>query len=185
MDISLSFEIIFIIYRHLKLLLNMKHLFLFFSFILIASFSANAQSCSGAAATSGQKACCAAKSSASINTDKTSTELVSNVSEADEAMMASEGKIVKITNEETGEAGYYEKYNCPMSGEEKFSEVKYDSDSKKFTEVASATMSKDNPDAKAKSCCASKAGAAGKSCAKSANVEAGDKKGSCCSAKKS
>ena len=68
----------------------MKNLLFLFSFILVASLSANAQ-CSKSA--SAGKACCAAKKTASVSSSDNQTKVASVVMEADEAMKASKGAI--------------------------------------------------------------------------------------------
>lgn len=142
----------------------MRHLFLFFAFVLVASISANAQTCSKSA--NSGKACCAAKKSASVSstTSPENTQVASYVMEADAAVDASNGNITKRTCEISGATSYYEKSVCAASGKISWEEVKYDSEKKSFTKVASASMEKDENGVKVetKACC--KKGA-GKSCA--------------------
>lgn len=152
----------------------MKQLFLFLSFVLVASF-ANAQSCMKSA--SAGKSCCASKKTASAATGQADTQVASVVMEADAAMNASNGNIVKRTCEMSGNVSYYEKSVCADSGKVSWNEVKYDSEAKSFTKVASASMEKNEAGEKveAKSCGAK---AEGKACCKkgaSAKACAGEK----------
>ncbi|MBK6497921.1 MAG: hypothetical protein IPG00_07025 [Saprospiraceae bacterium] len=70
----------------------MKSLFLLFSFVLVASFSANAQACNKAAGSG--KACCASKKTAAVS-QSADTKVASVVMEADAAVAASNGSITK------------------------------------------------------------------------------------------
>lgn len=150
----------------------MKHLFLLFSFVLVASFSANAQSCSK---TAEGKACCASKKTANATTG-TDTKVASVVMEADAAIAASNGKYTKRSCEISGTTAYYEKAVCASSGKVSWNEVQYDADKKSFTQVASASMEKDENGAKVETkACAGKAD--GKACCKKDGAKA-------CSAKK-
>lgn len=129
----------------------MKNLLFLFSFILLASFSANAQ-------------CCSAKKTAAVSTSNDQTKVASVVLESDEVMKASNGTITKRTCEISGAVSYYQK--STNAGKTNWEEVQYDAEKKSFTKVASATMEKDANGAKveakacagqgeAKSCCKS------------------------------
>lgn len=147
----------------------MKHLFLLFSFVIVASFSANAQACSKSA--SAGKSCCAAKKNASASTSSTETKVASVVMEADAALAASNGNITKRTCEMSGATSYYEKSVCAASGKVSWEEVKYDTDTKSFTKVASASMEKDENGNKVQTkSCAGKA--EGKACCKKDGAKA-------------
>ncbi len=150
----------------------MKHLFLLFSFILVASFSSNAQ-CSKSA--SAGKACCASKKTATSDV-KSDTKVASFVMEADAAMVAANGAITKRTCEISGATSYYEKAVCSNSGKISWNEVQFDADKNSFTRVAAASMEKDANGNKVetKACAGS---AAGKSCCKKDGAKA-------CSSKK-
>lgn len=139
----------------------MKNLFLLFSFILVASFSSNAQCTKSAAA---GKACCAAKKTASVDA-KADTKVASFVMEADAVMAAANGAITKRTCEISGATSYYEKAVCGTSGKISWNEVQFDADKKSFTRVAAASMEKDANGNKveAKACAGS---SAGKACCK-------------------
>lgn len=152
----------------------MKNLFLLFSFILIASFSANAQSCSKSA--SAGKACCAAKKSASVSGANEGTKVASVVMEADAAMTAAKGTITKRTCEISGATSYYQKSECATSGKISWEEVQFDAEKKSFTKVASASMEKDENGVKVETkACAGKS--EGKSCCKKDGAKAcADKK---------
>ncbi|MBK8625877.1 MAG: hypothetical protein IPN86_10035 [Saprospiraceae bacterium] len=140
----------------------MKHLFLLFSFVLVASFSANGQSCSKS--TTAGKACCASKKTADAS-GSTDTKVASVVMEADAAVAASNGKFTKRSCEISGTTAYYEKSVCSTSGKVSWSEVQYDADKKAFTQVASASMEKDEEGKKVETkACAGKA--EGKACCK-------------------
>lgn len=140
----------------------MKQLFLLFSFVLVASLSANAQSCNKGAA-GAKMSCCASKKAAAVD-----TKADANLSEADAAMAASNGTITKKTCQMSGNTTYFEKAVNAETGEESWAEVEYDSATKTFTRVASASMEKDENGNKVQT----------KACA-------GQEKGkSCCSAKK-
>lgn len=124
----------------------MKNLILLFSFVLVGALSANAQSCSKAAA---GKACCASK--------KAATTSASVSTEADLAAEA-DGNITKRTCEVSGTTSYYKKSVCEHSGSVSWEEVQYDSTTKSFTKVASASMEKDAETGKVmknegKACC--------------------------------
>lgn len=141
----------------------MRHLILFFSFILFAVTTSNAQSCSKAAA---GKSCCAAKNaaSASASTDN-SVKIASFSMEADAAVAASNGSITKRTCEMSGATTYFEKSVCAHSGKVSWEEVQYDANKKAFTKVASASMEKDETGAKVETkACAGKM--EGKACCK-------------------
>lgn len=153
----------------------MKQLLFLFSFVLLATFSANAQ-CSSSAA--GTKACCKAKQAAAANANDKVSDMASLTeieAEVEAAMAASNGNIIKKTCEVSGTTKFYGKSTNVNSGEESWNEVKYDSSKKAFTEVASAYMEKDDAGNKVetKACagaddvkaCAGKA--ANKSCCKS------------------
>ena len=152
----------------------MKNLFFLFSFILVASFSANAQACSKSASTG--KACCAAKKSASVSMTGEATKVASVVMEADAAMTASNGAVTKRTCEISGATSYYQKAECSTSGKISWEEVQYDSSKKSFTKVASASMEKDENGVKVETkACAGKS--EGKSCCKKDGAKASaDKK---------
>ncbi|MFZ1750469.1 MAG: hypothetical protein WAU01_09765 [Saprospiraceae bacterium] len=125
----------------------MKHLFLLFSFVFVCSMSANAQACNKSA--SAGKACCASKSTASAQTPSTTdTKVASALMEADVAVAASNGAIMKRTCEMSGSTSYFEKSVCGTSGKVSWEQVEYDSDKKSFTKVASASMEKDENGAK-------------------------------------
>ena len=141
----------------------MKQLFFVFSFLIVASFSANAQACTKAAG----KSCCAAKKTAAATSSDAGTKVASVVMEADIAAAADEN-ISKRTCEVSGTASYFQKSTCPMSGTVTWEEVQYDANAKSFTKVASAVMEKDENGAKVDK----------KACA-------GDKGGKACCAKKS
>lgn len=140
----------------------MKSLFLFFSFVLVASLGVNAQACSKSA----NKSCCAKKASAAAAVNGTNdTQVASVMMEADAAVAASNGNITKKTCEISGATSYYEKSVCATSGKVSWDEVKYDADKKLFTKVASASMEKDDHGAKVETkSCAGKA--EGKACCK-------------------
>ncbi len=140
----------------------MKSLFLLFSFVLVASFSANAQACSKAAGSG--KACCASKKTAAVSKSD-DTKVASVVMEADAAVAASNGSITKRTCEISGATSYYEKSVCATSGKVSWEEVKFDADKKAFTKVASASMEKDEAGNKVETkACAGKS--EGKGCCK-------------------
>lgn len=158
----------------------MKQLLFLFSFILLASFSANAQ-CGSKAATAG-KSCCMSKkmSSADQNTENKDMASLSGIeAEAETAMQASNGNIVKKTCEVSGTTKYYGK-SVNKAGEENWKEVTYDSNKKTFTEVASAYMEKDDAGKKVETkACAGEKAAEGKACSASKSATK-----SCCSSKK-
>lgn len=148
----------------------MKQLFFVFSFILVASFSANAQACNKSA--SAGKACCASKKTASAAAS-TDTKVASVMMEADVAAKGNEN-ITKRTCEISGTSAYYQKSVCATSGNISWDEVQYDANTKSFTKVASASMERTEDGAKVetkacaskkegKACCAKKEGA--KACA--------------------
>lgn len=140
----------------------MKNLLLLFSFVLVASLSANAQ-CNKSASTG--KACCAAKKTASVSTSDAQTKVASAVMEADQVMKASNGAITKRTCEISGATSYYQKSECASSGKISWEEVQFDANSKSFTKVASASMEKDANGAKVETkACAGKS--EGKACCK-------------------
>ncbi len=142
----------------------MKHLILFFSFVLFAVTSSNAQSCSKAAA---GKACCAAKKSASASASTDNAVQIASMTnvEADAAVAASNGAITKRTCEMSGTTTYFEKSVCAHSGKVSWEEVQYDANKKAFTKVASASMEKDENGAKVETkSCAGKM--EGKACCK-------------------
>ena len=140
----------------------MKSLFLLFSFVLVASFSANAQACSKAAGSG--KECCASKKTAAVSKSD-DTKVASVVMEADAAVAASNGNITKRTCEISGATSYYEKSVCATSGKVSWEEVKFDADKKAFTKVASASMEKDEAGNKVETkACAGKS--EGKGCCK-------------------
>ncbi len=151
----------------------MKQLFFLFSFLLIASFSANAQACNKSA-TAG-KACCASKKSASLDAsaDASAASVASIMTEADIAAKGNEN-ITKRTCEISGTSAYYQKSVCAVSGNISWEEVQYDANTKAFTKVASASMERTEDGTKVetkacsskkegKACCAKKDGA--KACA--------------------
>lgn len=147
----------------------MKHLFLLFSFILVASFSSNAQSCNKSA--SAGKACCASKKTAAVSTSDSGTKVASVVMEADAVIAASNGSITKRTCEMSGTTAYYEKSVCATSGKVSWDEVEFDADKKVFTKVASASMEKDETGKKVETkACAGKS--EGKSCCKKDGAKA-------------
>ncbi|MBK9734529.1 MAG: hypothetical protein IPO92_05985 [Saprospiraceae bacterium] len=145
----------------------MKQLFFVFSFLLVASFSANAQACTKAAG----KSCCAAKKSASttsLTTSDSDTKVASVLMEADK-VAASNPNISKRTCEMSGTTAYYEKSVCETTGKISWDEVKFDAETSSFTKVASASMEKDETGVKVekkacagmkegKACCAKKTG---------------------------
>ena len=148
----------------------MKQLFFVFSFILVASFSANAQACNKSAGSG--KACCAAKKTASA-TAASDTKVASVMMEADVAAKGNEN-ITKRTCEISGTTAYYQKSVCATSGNISWEEVQYDANTKSFTKVASASMERTEDGKKVetkscagksegKACCAKKEGA--KACA--------------------
>ena len=151
----------------------MKHLFLLCSFVLVASFSVNAQ-CSKSA--SSGKACCASKKTAAVGTSVSDTKVASVVMEADALIASSNGNFTKRTCEISGTTAYYEKAVCNNSGKVSWNEVQYDADKKSFTKVASASMEKDENGNKVETkSCAGKSN--GKSCCKKDGAKS-------CSAKK-
>jgi len=136
----------------------MKQLFFMFSFLIVASFSANAQkSCAGAATSCAKtsKACCASKASASVDAN-VSNSLVA----ADAAIAASNGAVTKRTCEISGTTAYYEKSVCSKSGKVSWDEVYFDNTSNSFTRVASASMEKDADGTVTKSCAGAEKGKA-------------------------
>lgn len=148
----------------------MKQLFFVFSFILVASFSANAQACNKSA--SAGKSCCAAKKTASAAAAN-DTKVASVMMEADVAAKGNEN-ITKRTCEISGTTAYYQKSVCATSGNISWDEVQYDANTKSFTKVASASMERTEDGKKVetkscagksegKACCAKKDGA--KACA--------------------
>lgn len=155
----------------------MKQLLFLFSFVLFASFSVNAQNCSKSAKAG--KSCCMSKKSAEANANSDVEGMASLPeieAEAEAAMLASNGNIVKKTCEMSGATKYYEKASA-NSGEENWNEVKYCSDKKAFTEVASAYMEKDDAGNKVEAkACAGEKTSEGKDCSKS-------KAKSCCKKK--
>ncbi len=158
----------------------MKQLLFLFSFVLLASFSVNAQCSSSAAA---GKSCCMSKKTSSADANAKANDMASLTSmeaEAEAAMAASNGNIIKKTCEMSGTTKYYGKVKNTGTGEDSWNEVKYDSSKKAFTEVASAYMEKDDAGNKVetKSCAGEKSGEM-KSCSGS---KAATK--SCCSSKK-
>ena len=160
----------------------MKQLLFLFSFILLASFSVNAQSCSKSAAAG--KSCCMSKKAAATSSDsdvKSMASLTDIEAEAEAAMAASNGNIVKKTCQVSGTTKYYGKVKSLNTSEESWNEVKYDSDKKAFTEVASVYMEKDDAGNKVevKACAGEKAGEA-KAC--TSGSKAATK--SCCASKK-
>lgn len=159
----------------------MKQLLFLFSFVLLASFSANAQSCSKSAAAG--KSCCMSKKTADVSSDndvKSMASLTEIEAEAEAAMMASNGNIIKKTCEVSGTTKYYGKVAGNESAKESWNEVKYDSEKKAFTEVASAYMEKDDAGNKieTKACAGEKAGETKACSSKGAATK------SCCSSKK-
>jgi len=147
----------------------MKQLFFVFSFILVASFAANAQACNKSA--SAGKACCASKKTASV--DGSDTRVASVMMEADVAAKGNEN-ITKRTCEISGTSAFYQKSVCVASGNISWEEVQYDTNTKSFTKVASASMERTEDGTKVetkacagkkegKACCAKKEGA--KACA--------------------
>lgn len=141
----------------------MKNLFLLFSFVLVCSFTANAQACNKSA--SAGKACCAAKKTASVSGANEGTKVASVVMEADAAMTAAKGSITKRTCEISGASSYYQKSECSTSGKISWEEVQFDAEKKSFTKVASASMEKDENGTKVETkACAGKS--EGKSCCK-------------------
>ncbi|MBC7884234.1 MAG: hypothetical protein H7X99_02085 [Saprospiraceae bacterium] len=148
----------------------MKQLFIVFSFILAASLSSNAQTCTKSA--SAGKACCASKKMASASSSVSDTKVASAIMEVDEAIVASNGNVVKRTCEMSGTTSYFEKSVSSDSDKISWEEVKYDTDTKSFTKVASASMEKDANGAKVvtKACCAKKDGKA--CCAKKDGAKA-------------
>ncbi len=146
----------------------MKQLLFLFSFVLLASFSANAQSCSKSAAAG--KSCCMSKKAAATSSDSDVKSMASNTdieAEAEAAMAASKGNIVKKTCQVSGTTKYYGKVKSLNTQEESWNEVQYDSDKKAFTEVASAYMEKDDAGNKVevKACAGEKVGATKSCCA--------------------
>ncbi len=152
----------------IKKIKSMKNLLFLFSFILVASLSANAQ-CSKSA--SAGKACCAAKKTASVSSADNQTKVASVVMEADEAMKASKGAITKRTCEISGATSYYQKSECSTSGKISWEEVQFDTEKKSFTKVASASMEKDANGVKVEAkACAGKS--EGKACCKKDGAKA-------------
>lgn len=152
----------------IKKIKSMKNLLFLFSFILVASLSANAQ-CSKSA--SAGKACCAAKKTASVSSSDNQTKVASVVMEADEAMKASKGAITKRTCEISGATSYYQKSECSTSGKISWEEVQFDTEKKSFTKVASASMEKDANGVKVEAkACAGKS--EGKACCKKDGAKA-------------
>ncbi|MBK7633468.1 MAG: hypothetical protein WAT22_19485 [Saprospiraceae bacterium] len=140
----------------------MKNLLFLFSFVLVASLSANAQ-CNKSA--SAGKACCASKKAASVSTADDQTKVASVVMEADEVMKSSKGAITKRTCEISGATSYYQKSECATSGKISWEEVQFDAEKKSFTKVASASMEKDANGVKVEGkACAGKS--EGKACCK-------------------
>jgi hypothetical protein len=141
----------------------MKQLLFVFSFLMLVSFSANAQACNKKA---DGKACCASKKAASVDASADATQVASAYMEAD-AVAEKNENISKRTCEKSGATTYFEKSVCSTSGKISWSEVSFDSETKTFTQVASASMEKDENGAKVekkacagstsgKACCASK-----------------------------
>jgi hypothetical protein len=153
----------------------MKQLFFVFSFILVASFSANAQACNKSA--SAGKSCCTAKKTASAGASD-DTKVASVMMEADVAAKGNEN-ITKRTCEISGTTAYYQKSVCATSGNISWEEVQYDANTKSFTKVASASMERteDGKKVEAKSCAGKSEGKA--CCAKKdgAKACAGKEKG--------
>ena len=140
-----------------------------FSFLLVAAFSADAQSCSKSASAS--KACCASKKTAAVSTTDATVASLADVA------MANDENITKRTCEISGASSYYQKSVCATSGTVSWEEVQFDAEAKQFTKVASASMEKDmetGEKVEGKACCAK--GASGKACAGKGTKEAGCKK---------
>jgi len=137
----------------------MKQFLFIFSFLIVASFSADAQACSKAKA--GAACCASKKASTTASTTNTSNEVADIAAASDE-------NITKRVCEISGTSAYYQKSVCSTSGTVNWEEVEYDSSAKKFTKVASASMEKDavtgeKVKTEGKACCAK--GASAKACA--------------------
>ncbi|MBK8518706.1 MAG: hypothetical protein IPL55_21195 [Saprospiraceae bacterium] len=139
----------------------MKSLLLF-SFLLICSFSMNAQGCGKA---DSGKACCASKKSASVSSSDENTKVASVVMEAEEALKSSNGSVTKRTCEVSGTTTYFQKSENTSNGKISWEEVQYDAANKSFTKVASARMEQDENGVKVETkACAGKGDA--KACCK-------------------
>ncbi|MBK9254670.1 MAG: hypothetical protein IPM42_04220 [Saprospiraceae bacterium] len=155
----------------------MKQIILFFSFVLLAGVTANAQACSKSASAS--KSCCMSKKTASATQTEGTT--MATFAAADAALVNNEN-VTKRTCEISGATSYYQKSVCATSGTVSWEEVEFDTNTKQFTKVASASMEKDpatgeKVKTEGKACCKGKSAKAcagkteGKACAKKEGAE--------------
>ncbi len=124
------------------------------SFLVVAAFSANAQSSCSKSKKSCAKACAKKKAAAtSANAAETvdATAVAAMYREADAAAESDEA-VEKRVCSKSGSVTYHQKSVCEKSGKESWSEVSYDGDLKKF--VSSTT---EVSEGEAKACCVGKA----------------------------
>ncbi len=172
-------KLILLLHQYLKIYqikFTMKQIILFFSFVLLAGVTANAQACSKSASAS--KSCCMSKKTASATTSEASQ---ATFADADAALVNNEN-VTKRTCEISGATSYYQKSVCATSGTVSWEEVEFDANTKQFTKVASASMEKDpatgeKVKTEGKACCKGKSAKAcagkteGKACAKKEGAE--------------
>lgn len=146
-----------------KNILFMQKLFVLFTFLCFATFSANAQSCNPAACKKAQK---------NVKVEATQTN------EAAVKLAAMEENIETRTCPTSGKVSFVRKDVCATSGTVKYSDVEYCTKSAKFVNVSPSAKASCSKSAKTSASCSAKKGAS----AKNVSAETPAKK-TCCAGK--
>ncbi len=146
----------------------MQKLFVLFTFLCFASFSANAQSCNPAACKKSQK---------NVKVEATQTN------EAAVKLASLEENIETRTCAKSGKVSFVRKDVCATSGTVKYTDVEYCTKSAKFVNVSPSAKASCSKAAKTSASCNAKGASSKNANAKNVSAEAAPAKKGCCANK--